>query len=341
VKSQSLLLARVTILNFMLDNWYFFGILSSRGRNRMSQKATEARHGKAEGLDTRAPADVLALLASGQQEAAGAVDAAIPALGEAADLVADALRSGRKLAYAAAGSSGLMAMADALELPGTYGIAREQIALLLAGGLSSLGEMPGSPEDDVDLAERDAAVIAAGDCVLAVSASGSTPYVVKIAEIARQRGATVVAIANNPDARLFDGADVSVLLQTPPEVVAGSTRMGAGTAQKLAFNMLSTLAAIKLGHVHDGHMVNLRADNEKLRTRAAGMVAEIVGIDFDDAREWLNAAGGSVKIAVLLASGARDVDAAKNLLIRSDQVLRKALVELNMTENTVKRAAKR
>lgn len=307
----------------------------------MSQKATEARHGKAEGLDTRAPADILALLASGQREAAKAVDAAIPALADAAECVADALRNGRKLVYAAAGSSGLMAMADALELPGTYGIAREQIALLLAGGISNFADMEGAPEDDMVLAEKDAGVIAAGDCVLAVSASGSTPYVVKIAEIARERGAKVVAIANNPGARLFDGADVSVLLQTPPEVVAGSTRMGAGTAQKLAFNMLSTLAAIRLGHVHDGHMVNLRADNDKLRARAAGMIAEIAGIGFDDAREWLKTAGGSVKIAVLLASGAQDVDAARDLLIRSDQMLRKALAELKMTETTVKRAAKR
>lgn len=302
----------------------------------MSQKATEARHGKVEGLDTRAPEDVLALLASGQQEAARAVDAAIPALADAAELVAGALRSGAKLVYAAAGSSGLMAMADALELPGTYGIPRDQIVLLLAGGLSSLGDMPGAPEDDVLLAEKDASVITEGDCVLAVSASGSTPYVLKIAEIARRRGAKVVAIANNPGARLFDGADVSVLLETPPEVVAGSTRMGAGTAQKLAFNMLSTLAAIRLGHVHDGHMVNLRADNEKLRIRAAGMVAEIAGIGFDEAREWFGQADGSVKVAVLLASGAADADAARELLNRSGQVLRKALTELTMTENTVK-----
>lgn len=302
----------------------------------MSQQATEARHGKAEGLDTRAPEDILALLASGQQEAARAVDAAIPALADAAKLVADALRSGAKLVYAAAGSSGLMAMADALELPGTYGIPRDQIVLLLAGGLSSLGDMPGAPEDDVLLAEKDASVITEGDCVLAVSASGSTPYVLKIAEIARSRGAKVVAFANNPGARLFEGADVSVMLETPPEVIAGSTRMGAGTAQKLAFNMLSTLAAIRLGHVHDGHMVNLRADNEKLRIRAAGMVAEIAGICFDEAREWFGQADGSVKVAVLLAAGAADADAARELLNRSGQVLRKALTELTMTENTVK-----
>lgn len=307
----------------------------------MSKNATEARHGKAEGLDTFEPAGILALLASGQQEAAGAVNAALPAIAEAAEKAADALRSGAKLVYAGAGSSGLMAMADALELPGTYGIPRENILLLLAGGISSLADMEGAPEDDVVLAEKDATPIAAGDCVICVSASGSTPYVLKIADIARSRGASVIAIANNAGAKLFIDADVAILLETPPEVVAGSTRMGAGTAQKITFNMLSTLAAVKLGHVHDGHMVNLRPDNEKLRIRAAGMVAEIAGIAFDEARRLMSVSGNSVKIAVLLAAGAADVEAAEALLIRSHQVLRNALAELKTTESSIKRAARR
>ena len=304
----------------------------------MSKNATEARHGKAVGLDMLEPTAVLTLLASGQQEAAKAVDGALEAIASAADLVANTLRSGGKLVYAGAGSSGLMAMADALELPGTYGIPREQIVLLLAGGISSLTDMEGTPEDDVALAEQDAGAVAAGDCVICVSASGSTPYALAIADIAGQRGAKVIAMANSPDARLFEAADVAILLETPPEIVAGSTRMGAGTAQKMAFNMLSTLAAIKLGHVHDGHMVNLRADNDKLRVRAAGMVAEIAGIGFGEAAEWMMLSGGSVKIAVLLASGAPDIAAANDLLDRSNQVLRQALGLLSSPISSVKRA---
>jgi N-acetylmuramic acid 6-phosphate etherase len=304
----------------------------------MSKNATEARNGKAVGLDMLEPTAVLTLLASGQQEAAKSIDASVQAIARAADLVATALRSGKKLVYAGAGSSGLMAMADALELPGTYGIPREQIVLLLAGGISSLTDMEGAPEDDVALAATDADAIAAGDCVICVSASGSTPYALAIADIARERGAKVIAMANNRDARLFENADVAILLETPPEIVAGSTRMGAGTAQKMAFNMLSTLAAVKLGHVHDGHMVNLRADNEKLRARAAGMVAEIAGIGFDEAGEWMKLAGGSVKIAVLLAAGADDVAAAEALLDRSNQILRPALATLSNPTSSVKRA---
>ncbi|WP_105383849.1 N-acetylmuramic acid 6-phosphate etherase [Neorhizobium alkalisoli] len=304
----------------------------------MSNSATEARHGKADGLDMRQPAEILQLLATGQQQAAKVVDHAIPAIAQAAEVVASTLRSGGKLVYAGAGSSGLMAMADALELPGTYGIPREQIVLLFAGGISSLVDMEGAPEDDVVLAEKDAAVIGPGDCVFAASVSGSTPYTLAVANLAHQRGARLVAMANNAGAELFRKADVAILLETPPEVVAGSTRMGAATAQKMAFNMLSTLAAVKLGHVHDGHMVNLRVDNEKLRARAARMVAEIAGIDVAEARSWMASAQGSVKIAVLLAAGASGTEAAKALLARSGEVLRVALDELQATKSSMKRA---
>ncbi|TCV68037.1 N-acetylmuramic acid 6-phosphate etherase [Neorhizobium sp. S3-V5DH] len=304
----------------------------------MSSNATEARHGKAEGLDTREPAEILRLLAAGQQQAAKAVDDAIPAIAQAADIVASTLRSGGKLFYAGAGSSGLMAMADALELPGTYGIPREQIVLLLAGGISSLTDMEGAPEDDVALAKKDAAIVGRDDCVIAVSASGSTPYALAVADIAHRRGARIVAMANNAGAELFKRADVAILLETPPEVVAGSTRMGAGTAQKMAFNMLSTLAAVKLGHVHDGHMVNLRPDNDKLRARAARMVAEIAGIDMDEAGILMGSAQGSVKVAVLLAAGAPGTEVAKALLARSGEVLRVALSELQANKSSMKRA---
>lgn len=304
----------------------------------MSNSATEARHGKADGLDTRQPAEILRLLATGQQQAAKVVDHAIPAIAQAADVVASTLRSGGKLVYAGAGSSGLMAMADALELPGTYGIPREQIVLLLAGGISSLTDMEGAPEDDVVLAEKDAEVVGPGDCVIAVSASGSTPYALVVADVAHRHGARVVAMANNAGAELFRKADVAILLETPPEVVAGSTRMGAGTAQKMAFNMLSTLSAVKLGHVHDGHMVNLRADNEKLRARAARMVAEIADIDLEEARSWILSANGSVKVAVLLAAGAPGAEEAKALLAHSGEVLRLALDELQANKSSMKRA---
>ena len=292
----------------------------------MSAGGTEGLHEKAKGLDTMVPGDVLLLLSSGQQEAARAVDAARDAIAAASALAADAIASGRKLVYAGAGSSGLMAMADGLELPGTYGIGRDQIAILFAGGASNLSDMPGAPEDDVEQARIDAqAAIGAGDCVVAISASGSTPYALAVVDVAREKGARVVAIANNPDAKLFNDCDVAILLRTPPEFVSGSTRMGAGTAQKIALNMFSTLMAIRLGHVHDGYMVNLRADNKKLVDRAARIVSGVTGVDVNEAGRLVEKASGSVKIAILLAAGAKDENSAETMLETSGHNVRRAL----------------
>lgn len=292
----------------------------------MSADGTEGLQEKAEGLDTMASGDVLALLSAGQQEAAHAVDAVRDDIAAASALAIDAISSGHKLVYAGAGSSGLMALADALELPGTFGIERQQIAILFAGGTANLSEMPGGPEDDVQQGRLDAqAVIASGDCVVIISASGSTPYALAVAEVAREEGARIVGIANNADATLFAFSDVAILLQTPPEFVSGSTRMGAGTAQKIALNMFSTLMAIRLGHVHDGYMVNLRADNKKLVARAARIVAGVTGVDTDEAGRLVEKASGSVKVAILLAKGAGDKKSAEDLLVQSGQNVRRAL----------------
>ncbi|MGX5841749.1 N-acetylmuramic acid 6-phosphate etherase [Mesorhizobium sp. ArgA1] len=293
----------------------------------MAEPRTEALHRNAEGLDIQAPDTILSSLVNAQIEAAKAVRDAIPAIAAAAELIAGRLNGGGKLAYAAAGSSGLMALADALELPGTFGIKRERIVILIAGGDEAFKTLAGGPEDDTD--EASAAIAGAGigkgDCLIAISASGSTPYAVQALKDARSRGAATIAIANNKNTPLFKLADVAILLETPPEVIAGSTRMGAGTAQKIALNMLSTLTAIHLGHVHDGYMVNLTADNIKLRDRAARIVAAISGHDRQDAARLLEASGGVVKTAILLAAGAANADVAEKILERTGQKLRPAL----------------
>jgi N-acetylmuramic acid 6-phosphate etherase len=296
----------------------------------MAEKRTEALHEHAGGLDQQPPAVVLGFLADAQVEAAQSVRGAIASIADAAKIVAETLGAGGRLAYAAAGSSGLMALADALELPGTYGIPRERIVVLFAGGAGALQDMAGAPEDDAAQAAREVidAGLGKGDCLIAVSASGSTPYAVGALREAASLGAKTIAIANNAGSPLLELADVPVLLATPPEVIAGSTRMGAGTAQKIALNMLSTLAAIHLGHVHDGYMVNLYADNAKLRGRAARIVAAIAGCDEKAALTALEKTGGEVKPAILLAAGAADVKTAKELLDRTGRRLRPALSKL-------------
>jgi N-acetylmuramic acid 6-phosphate etherase len=296
----------------------------------MAEMRTEALHRSAEGLDIQPPHVVLSALADAQIEAAAAVKKAIPHIAVAARLMADRLEGGGRLIYAAAGSSGLMALADALELPGTFSIARDRIAILIAGGDEALHNLAGGPEDDTSEAEQAVADAGVGsaDCVIAISASGSTPYAVRALEVAKAKGASTIAIANNGNAPLFDKADVAVLIETPPEVIAGSTRMGAGTAQKIALNMMSTLAAIHLGHVHDGYMVSLTADNKKLRDRAGRIVSAITGRGKDEAEALLERGDGQVKTAILLAAGAASAEAARRLLEGTGQKLRPALSEI-------------
>ena len=296
----------------------------------MAERQTEKRHAAAQGLELRSPVEILSLLATGQAEAAKSVAAAVDGLADAAALAAKSIEAGGRLVYVAAGSSGLMALADALELPGTYGIAREQIVVLLAGGLDSLVNMTGGPEDDGDAAAAAIAELNLGknDCVIGLTASGQTPYPVSALIAARAAGARTIGISNNAGARIMEIADVGLCLPTPPEVIAGSTRMGAGTAQKIALNMLSTLMAIHLGHVHDGFMVNVVADNIKLRERARGIVASISGASEDQAAAALETSDGAVKPAVLLAAGAVDLGAAEAMLLEHKGRLRLALEAL-------------
>ncbi|THD83752.1 N-acetylmuramic acid 6-phosphate etherase [Aliigemmobacter aestuarii] len=271
----------------------------------MALRSTEDRHPASDGLHARPGVAVLQDLLAAQSAGLRALEPALEAIGRAAEAGAQSLRAGGRMAYAGAGSSGLMALADCLELAGTFGLSPDRTPMLFAGGVSALLHMIGSVEDDTGLAYTDVerSGMAAGDTVLVLSASGRTPYALAVASEARRRGATVVGIANVPDSPLLEAADIPILIDTGPEVISGSTRMAAATAQKVALNMLSVLVGIRLGHVHDGYMVNLAADNEKLADRAARIVAAVAGVSRARADAALAATGGAVKPAILVAQG--------------------------------------
>ena len=283
----------------------------------MSDRPTEARHPKSAGLHLAPAAEVLSRIIAAQAAALAALPPALAALEAAAEAGAAALMGGGKLAYAGAGSSGLMALADCLELAGTFGIAPDRTPMLFAGGAGALLHMRGGAEDDPALAGADVARagLGAGDVVLCLSASGSTPYTLTVARLARAAGATVVGMANVAASPLLAAADIAICLETGPEVVAGSTRMGAATAQKVALNALSVLVGVRLGAVHDGYMVDVVADNAKLADRAARIVAELAGATPQAARAALDATGGAVKPAILVARGATPAAAEQALAL--------------------------
>jgi N-acetylmuramic acid 6-phosphate etherase len=219
-----------------------------------------------------------------------------------------------------------MALADCLELLGTFAIPTERTPMLFAGGADALLKMTGGVEDDPALAAADLARagLGKGDVLIAVSASGSTPYTLAVCDLAARAGVQIVGIANVPGSPLLGAADVPVLLDTGAEIVAGSTRLGAATAQKVALNLISVSLGVLLGHVHDGMMVNVIADNAKLRDRAARIVAQVAGVDTGIARVALNRTNGAVKPAVLVARGATP-EAAQSRLAQSGGHLAQAM----------------
>ncbi|MDB5542810.1 MAG: N-acetylmuramic acid 6-phosphate etherase [Devosia sp.] len=298
-----------------------------------SAPATEAADARYQGFDTWRDDAILAALLEGQQRALNSVAAAIPALSQAARAAAERLAGGGRLIYIAAGSPALMSLADALEIPQTYGVAYDRIVLVLADGEGIAKRLNGMREDDAEGARADMAAVGVGpgDCVIATSASGSTPYTVAGMMAAREAGAVTIGIAGNAGAKLLEAADIGVLLDAGPEVISGSTRMGAGTAQKAALNMLSTLMGVHLGHVYDGLMVNVKADNEKLRGRAARIVTKITGVDTAAAVRALELSGGEVKPAVLIAAGVTTPAEAGLLLGQTKGNLRMALAKIGAT----------
>lgn len=292
--------------------------------------ATETFDPRFRGLDARDDAEVLATLLAAQGDALASVGAAAPAIAAAARAVAATLARGTgRLVYAGAGTSARLGVQDGVELVPTFGWPRDRLAFLVAGGMAALTVAVEGAEDDAAAATRDARRLDLGpaDVAIVLSASGRTPYAVAACAAAREAGALTVAFANNAGAPLLAAAAHGILLDSGAEPVAGSTRMGAGTAQKVALNLLSTLAMMRLGRIYDGLMVDMMATNDKLRHRARRMVAAIAGVDAAAAAAALEAAGGHVKTAALVAHGV-PAEAARLLLDDTGGDLRAALARL-------------
>lgn len=262
----------------------------------------------------------------GQLAAVAAIKAQIPAIAAAADAAAGRLGETGRLVYVGAGTSGRVAVQDGVELYPTYSWPRERILFLMAGGLAALTESAEGAEDDEAAARQAVAEggINASDVVIGVAASGRTPYTVAAIVAARAAGALTIGLANNPDSPLAGAAEHGITVRTGAEVVAGSTRMKAGTAQKAVLNMLSTATMLRLGLVHRGLMVNMRVSNEKLLHRGREMVRDIAGVDMAVAADALDAAGREIKPAVLIALGATDAQ-ARQLLAQAAGDLSRAI----------------
>ena len=258
---------------------------------------------------------VVETMLEGQLAAIAALKDQTAAIAAAAEAAALRMHQGGRLVYAGAGTSGRLAVQDGVELTPTYNWPSDRLVFLVAGGTGALMRSVEGAEDNVEAAREEVAAAEVGpnDVLIAVAASGRTPYAVAALEAARRRGALTIAIANNPGTPLLAAADHPIVADTGAEIVAGSTRMKAGTAQKAALNMLSTAIMLRCGLVHRGLMVNMRISNEKLFRRARRMVATLAGIDEARAADALELAGNDLRRAVLIARGVSPEEAAERL----------------------------
>lgn len=318
----------------LVDKRYLNGIVHFVGEIRMLLPTTETASSGPH-IDAQSTPEAAAILLDGQSAAIDAVRLAVPALSVGAQRMTLAIREGRSIHYAAAGSSALMCLADASELRGTFGIPSEKVHIHMAGGVPVDGRMPGDTEDDDTAVADIAETISEGDVVIVLTASGTTPFALSFARAAKRNGASVIGIANNPGTPLLAMADVPIVIATRPEVIAGSTRLGAGTAQKAALNLMSTLMGVELGHVYRGEMVNVIADNTKLEKRAIGIVSRVAGVSAETAAAAIKQTEGRVKPAILVATGFTP-DAANSTLAHNSGQLGPCLASIssNQTNTT-------
>jgi N-acetylmuramic acid 6-phosphate etherase len=258
----------------------------------------------------------------GQLAAVAAVKGQVAAIARAADAASARLGRTGRLVYVGAGTSGRIAVQDGVELFPTYNWPQERLVFLMAGGLGALTESAEGAEDDMVAGAQEIADanIGQNDVVIGVAASGRTPYTIAAIEAARKAGALTIGISNNPNARLLDAAEYGLVIDTGAEIVAGSTRMKAGTAQKVILNMLSTAIMLRRGLVHQGRMVNMRVSNDKLLNRARAMVRDIAEVGDAEAAHALDAAGLEIKPAVLVALGASPTTAHALLTEHDDSL---------------------
>ncbi|GGS28647.1 N-acetylmuramic acid 6-phosphate etherase [Streptomyces griseoviridis] len=296
-------------------------------RSQLDALATEAFRPEFAGIDRLATLDIARLMNGEDAGVAAAVAARLPEIAAAVDAIAVRMGRGGRLVYAGAGTAGRLGVLDASECPPTFNTAPGQVVGLIAGGPDAMVTSVEGAEDSAGLAraDLDALALTADDTVVGVSASGRTPYAVGAVTHARARGALTVGLACNEGSALAAAAEHGIEVVTGPELIAGSTRLKAGTAQKLVLNMLSTITMIRLGKTYGNLMVDVRASNEKLRARSRRIVAQATGAGDEEIERALDAAGGEVKQAVLILLAGVDGPTAARLLEDSGGRLRAAL----------------
>ncbi|UKA12654.1 N-acetylmuramic acid 6-phosphate etherase [Photobacterium damselae] len=293
----------------------------------LSQLVTESRNQASNAIDTLSTLDMVTVINQEDQKVALAVEKTLPEIALAVDAIADAFMAGGRLIYMGAGTSGRLGILDASECPPTYGSNPNQVVGLIAGGHKAIFKAVENAEDNQELAEQDLQNLGLteNDVVVGIAASGRTPYVIGGMKYARSVGAQVVAVSCNPQSEMTKIADIAITPVVGAEVVTGSSRMKAGTAQKLVLNMLTTGAMIRTGKVFGNLMVDVEATNAKLIQRQTNIVMQATDCDAAQAEEALSACDRHCKTAILMILAGLDAEQAKKQLANHNGFIRSAL----------------
>ncbi len=296
----------------------------------LDPRVTERRNPRSADIDLASPLAIVDMMNAEDRTVADAVATQREAIAAAITLVETAFRAGHRLFYVGAGTSGRLGVLDAAECPPTFGSDPSMVQGIIAGGDAALTRAQENAEDRPDGARDDlaAAGVAAGDVVIGIAASGTTPYVRAALQQAKQIGAHPVIVAcSPPPAELLESVDVAILPITGPEIITGSTRLKAGTATKLVLNSITTGAMVRIGKTYGNLMVDLRATNEKLRDRAERLVIATCAVERDAARALLAAAGGHVKLAIVMHKLGVDAVSARARLDAAGGVIRRVIAD--------------
>ena len=293
----------------------------------MAASITEQRNPASSNLDRLSTAELVALINREDQSVPLAVEAALPQVAAAVDAIVERFQQGGRLFYVGSGTSGRLGVLDAVECPPTFGVAPDRVQGILAGGDGAVFRAVEGAEDDreagaANLRDRECRSV---DAVMGISASGRTPYVLGALDHARSIGALTLSLTSNPGSALTSAAEIPIVATTGPEVITGSTRMKAGTAQKLILNMISTAVMVRMGYVLGNLMVKVQLKNEKLIERGRRIVSEVTECGPEDAAQALKVAENDVRIAILVAKHNLDVSAAKQRLAAAGDNLWRAL----------------
>lgn len=294
---------------------------------QLSRLASEQSNTASCALDQKNAYEIASIINGDDAKVAGAVQRALPQIAEAIDLIAEAIGNGGRLIYVGAGTSGRIAALDASECPPTFNTDPKTVQFVMAGGPKALASAAEGNEDSPRLGEREIAKKKPGkkDVVVGIAASGRTPFTVAALACARKRGAKTVAVTCNQNSPLAAAADVAIVTEVGAEVVAGSSRMKAGTAQKMVLNMLSTGATVRMGYVYGNLMVNVHLKNEKLVERGISILQQAADVDRKTAEQALKAAGNTVPVALVMLRAKVSRSGAEKALRSAKRNVREAI----------------